>query len=84
MTNNAVQKFTKNFGCFEDANQLSYEAVEGILKDKIDISFKDQIIPQIKEIVKLTMKSVTDKLVADNCNWSCFELFGYDLMVDVN
>jgi len=30
------------------------------------------------------MKSVNDKLVSENCNKSCFELFGYDLMVDTN
>jgi len=30
------------------------------------------------------MKSVTEKLVNENYNKSCFELFGYDFMVDVN
>lgn len=30
------------------------------------------------------MKCVADKLVSENYNRSCFELFGYDLMVDVN
>lgn len=45
LTNNAIQKFTKNFGTFEDANQLSYEAVEQILKEEIDVSFKEDIIP---------------------------------------
>lgn len=38
----------------------------------------------MKEIIKMTMKCVADKLVSENNNRSCFELFGYDLMVDVN
>ena len=38
---------------------------------------------QVKYIVGLTMKSVKEKINVNNRNF-CFEIFGYDFMMDIN
>ena len=78
LTNNAVQKNLETYGAFEDGNQLSYARASEVT----GISFKEQIVPQTREIIVETMKSINEGLVEDKSKRSCFELFGYDFMVD--
>ena len=84
LTNNAVQKNTEGYGHLEDGNQLSYDSFQEYISanypDK-DISVKHTLYNKMKEYVNLTLLSVRKKLNPDYKKY-CFEIFGYDFMVD--
>lgn len=84
LTNNAIQKFSTNYGEFEDGNQMSFKLFQDFLiseyKDKAPKMEKD-ILPQIKNLVKKSMLAVRKKLNPDNRK-NCFEIFGYDFIID--
>ena len=86
ITNYSFQKHCLNFQKFELGNEVPFYDFQKFLdkefKDnKIDV--KTHIMNQIKYIVGLTMKSVKDKINANNRNF-CFEIYGYDFMLDIN
>lgn len=86
LTNNAVQKFSENYGQFEDGNQISFQDFQLYIDEKYadsKVSVKDDIVKEMKEIVKITFKSAEQYLYCDNKR-SCFEIFGYDFIVDSN
>ncbi|EAR91279.1 tubulin-tyrosine ligase family protein (macronuclear) [Tetrahymena thermophila SB210] len=84
LTNNAVQQHSKNYGKFENGNQMSFEDFQ-IFLDKTfpskNISLKDKIIPKMEEEIKLSLQSVRNKLNM-NQRPNCFEIFGYDFIID--
>ena len=41
------------------------------------------VLPKIKRIIEITMKSVKDKLNKQNSKF-CFEIYGYDFILDKN
>ncbi len=81
LTNNAVQKNNTDYGKFEDGNQLSFK----VLKNLVETEGGNyaEVISRIKWIVKTTALSVRKKL-NKNERSHCFEIFGYDFMLDVN
>ena len=91
LTNNAVQKTSKDYGRFEDGNQLSFDQFqEHIDQDhnikmkaegKPAISVRDDIVEDIKFVISKTIESVKRKIDANKRN-GCFEILGYDFMVD--
>ena len=86
ITNYSFQKHCLNFQKFELGNEVPFYDFQKYLdkefKDnKIDV--KKNIMDQVKYIVGLTMKSVKEKINANNRNF-CFEIFGYDFMMDIN
>jgi Tubulin-tyrosine ligase family len=84
LTNNAVQKNTEGYGHLEDGNQLSYGDFQEYINANFpgkDISVKDNLYNKMKEYVNLTLLSVRKKLNPDYKK-HCFEIFGYDFMVD--
>jgi hypothetical protein len=84
LTNNAVQKHSDNYGQFEDGNQMSFEEFQNYIDENFadsDISVKDKLANDMKEIVKLTFKSAENMLFVNNKK-SSFEIFGYDFIVD--
>ena len=86
ITNYSFQKHCLNFQKFELGNEVPFYDFQKYLdkefKDsKIDV--KKHIMAQVKYIVGLTMKSVKEKINANNRNF-CFEIFGYDFMMDIN
>ena len=94
LTNNAVQINSENYGKFEDGNvvQMSFKDISNKLTEFQDlknisnggspISIKDVIESQMQNIVKVTFMSAKDSFCKDsNCN-SCFEIFGFDFIVD--
>ncbi len=84
LTNNAVQKNTEGYGHLEDGNQLSYGDFQEYINANFpgkDISVKDNLYNKMKEYVNLTLLSVRKKLNPDYKKY-CFEIFGYDFMVD--
>ncbi|KAL4455740.1 hypothetical protein ABPG74_003150 [Tetrahymena malaccensis] len=84
LTNNAVQQHSKNYGKFENGNQMSFEDFQ-IFLDKTfpskNISLKEKIIPKMEEEIKLSLQSVRNKLNM-NQRPNCFEIFGYDFIID--
>jgi hypothetical protein len=62
LTNNAVQQHSKQYGNFENGNQLSFEAFRAILKEKdAPVSF-EAIYERIKELCYISMSSVRSKI----------------------
>ena len=84
LTNDAVQKFSEDYGKFEMANKLSYNDFQRYLdahsKDS-PVSFTQQIVPQLKALVKDSLQAVYLKLDKSHRLYS-FEVFGYDFMLD--
>lgn len=84
LTNNAVQKFSENYGTFEDGNQLSYKRFQEIINDThpdCGVSVYGDIIPQIKDLIVKSMYAVKKK-IDPHKRKHCFELFGYDFILD--
>jgi len=83
LTNNAVQKYGKNYGKHENGNIISLNDLEKYIpEDKPEITVAG-IKQRIKEIIKMTMESVKTKLNANGRKF-CFEVFGYDFILDVD
>ena len=84
MTNNAIQKNASNYGEFEEGNQLSYkqfqEYIDTHYADK-NINFYEDILPKMKNMVKHSLIAARKKLNPNNVKM-CFELFGYDFIMD--
>lgn len=82
LTNNAVQKYSDNYGQFESGNQLSFNAFHNYCKDNgLDIDVKGKVIPRIKELIQISMESVKKLINPNDCKYN-FEIFGYDFMID--
>jgi len=84
LTNWAVQKKAESYGEFEDANQMDFAQFQAHLdqfyaNDKID--FRKHLLPQMKELCKNSYLSAEKSLNINNRK-QCFELFGYDFMID--
>jgi hypothetical protein len=84
LTNNAVQKYSENYGTFEDGNQLGYKRFQEIINDThpdCGVSVYNDIIPQIKDLIVKSMYAVRKKLDPHRRKHT-FELFGYDFILD--
>ncbi|EAS01345.2 tubulin-tyrosine ligase family protein (macronuclear) [Tetrahymena thermophila SB210] len=85
LTNNAVQKYAKNYGEFEDGNILSLEQFDQFIKqagnkyEGLDLFGK--IVPTIREICLITLASAKKKLNSQDRKY-CFEMFGFDFFID--
>lgn len=71
--------YEKNYGLKEEGNQLSFKRASEMLDNKVD--FKRILDTSIRDIIELTLKSVDGKLNPQNKK-HCFEIFGYDFMID--
>ena len=85
LTNNAVQKYSKNYGKFEEGNIVSVKALAQELasQDQFASSLSaDQIetalYKQMREQIQLSYEAVRSKL---RFSKHSFELVGYDFMV---
>ncbi len=84
LTNNAVQKFCEHYGAFEDGNQLSFPQFQEYLNAKHPdqhIDVYGNLVRQMKDMITFSMLSVRKKL-NPNDRKTCFELFGYDFLID--
>ena len=84
LTNDAIQKHSAEYGKFENGNKLSYREFQRYLDHHFPdkkVNFTLNILPQIKEIVKDTMKASFLK-IDKNKRMHCMEIFGYDFMID--
>lgn len=53
LTNNAVQKYSTEYGKYEDGNQLSFQVLEEYLR-KNDISFEKDCLPRILDMIVMS------------------------------
>ena len=84
LTNNAVQKHAENYGDFEDGNQLSFPAFQKYIDDfypESGVSVYNHLVPQMHEVVLKTFNAVRRTLDPNRRKY-CFELFGYDFILD--
>lgn len=84
LTNNAIQKHAENYGDFEDGNQMSYDDFQKYIDEHYperNYNFKRDGIPRMKEMIRHSLLSVRRKLNPNNRKF-CFELFGYDFIMD--
>ena len=84
ITNYSFQKYNRNFQKYEKGNEVPFYEFQKFLDEEYSekkYNIKKDLLEQIKEIVKITMKSVKDKINKNNRNFQ-FEIFGYDFMMD--
>lgn len=84
LTNDAVQKWSVDYGKFEYGNKLSYSDFQQYLESlNSSVSFSDQILPQIRRLVQDSIKATFFKLDPQKRSLT-FEILGYDVMLDCN
>jgi tubulin polyglutamylase TTLL1/tubulin monoglycylase TTLL3/8 len=81
LTNYSIQKYNNNFSKYEIGNEISFKEFQNFLGEKIN--FKNKILPNIINIIKISINSVINKFNLINRNY-CFEIFGYDFILDEN
>jgi len=86
ITNYSFQKYNYNFQKFEKGNEVPFYDFQKFIDDKCykeNYKVNVDLMNKIKEIIKLSMLSVKDKINKNNRNYQ-FEIFGYDFMLDEN
>lgn len=85
LTNDAVQKYSKDYGKFENGNKVSYEDFRAlVLKDK-NVDFNETILPQMKQRIKEVFEASGPKLIGEvRTDYNGFEFMGFDFMLDDN
>ncbi|XP_052766867.1 tubulin--tyrosine ligase-like [Mya arenaria] len=85
LTNHCLQKdMSENFGRFEDGNEMFFEEFNRFLMEQHGTSLEASILPQIKDIVKKCFHIVKEKINTNGLGYVCFQLFGFDFLVDDN
>ena len=82
ITNHSLQKNSNNFELYELGNEMSYKDFKNyLISEKIPLEKFDYMINQMKSLIKISFKSVSNKLLKES-NILCFEIFGYDFILD--
>lgn len=58
-----------------------YQFEKYIEEKKLNIGFREKILPKIKELIALTFEAVKHNLNPNDRKY-CFEIFGYDFIID--
>ena len=84
LTNDAIQKHADDYGKYENGNKLSYSDFQRYLDSHCAYRhFFNEILPEIKEIVKDSVKASYLKIDPYRRTHS-FEIMGYDFMLDAD
>ena len=86
MTNDAIQKYSDDYGKYENGNKLSINDFQRYLDSNhasSNINFMRDIFTQIERLITDTFRAVYNKMDSNRLR-NCFELFGYDFMIDDN
>eukprot|EP00741_Cyanophora_paradoxa_P002202 tig00000555_g2134.t1 len=84
LTNNAVQKKGAEYGAFEEGNQLSFDDFQRYLDEQhadAGIDFRRDLFAKMLEHIKTSFLA-SRKLLNLSGRRHCFEVFGYDFMLD--
>lgn len=84
LTNNCLQKHGENFGKFETGNTLPLSSLQAYFDETfgdLGISVEKHLIPRMKDLIIDTLLSVK-KALNPKRRKTCFELFGYDFLID--
>jgi hypothetical protein len=79
LTNNAVQKFSEGYGSVADGNQLSFKELKEEM-ESLNLNF-EECLQKIHEHTRISLKATT-KLLNPMNRKHCFQIFGYDFMID--
>lgn len=86
LVNDAVQKYSEDYGKYEPGNKLSYCQLQKYFTNQYPdkkVHLERDIILQIKKIVTDTIRA-TFHLLDSKKRLNSYELFGYDFMFDDN
>ncbi len=82
ITNHSLQKKSSKFEQYEYGNEMSYSDFKSFMKEEnIPLENFNKMIEQMKFLVKISFKSVGNKLLRVT-PVLCFEIFGYDFILD--
>ena len=83
LTNNAIQKESEFYSKFELGNQLSFASIQDyFILNNSKIEFAG-LIETMKKMISLSFAAVKKKINLNNREF-CFEVFGFDFIVDSN
>ena len=73
-----------DYGQLEEGNQLSFAAASQMLKDQgMDVDIAQLMRGPIQDIIVMSLKSIeTGSKLNPAGKKHCFEIFGYDFMID--
>lgn len=83
LTNNAVQENCPKFSSFVKGNIISLQILENFAREQKPDLPKGYFMSQMIEHVKLVFEATFDILNPNNRR-HCFELFGFDFMIDAD
>ncbi|XP_071505283.1 tubulin--tyrosine ligase-like [Diadema antillarum] len=83
LTNHCIQEaHSKDFGKYEEGNEMFYPEFNRILEDHWQVNFRDKLLPQIEHIIRSCCLAVKEELSTEGLAYHSFQLFGFDFMVD--
>lgn len=92
LTNHCLQETGANYSKAEQGNELPLTAIDthalrGVTVERggerVKATYARDILPQLKRIIAVTLMAVRDHVLGDpGCCVSCFQLLGYDFIVD--
>ena len=84
ITNHSLQKKSNKFEKYEYGNEMSYNDFKTFLKsENISLDKFDKLINDMKFSIEISMNAIGKKFFKTE-NVLCFEVFGYDFIVDKN
>lgn len=88
LTNDAIQKYSSDYGKFEPGNKLTYSQLQRYLDSmprsgNQKYNFQTQIYPRMKQIATTAVRATYNFINPDKTH-NNFELFGFDFMIDQN
>lgn len=85
ITNYSFQKKCEGFSKYEYGNEISYQTFRNFLKStNQDTNLFDECIKTMIQMIKISMLSVGSKKLLKSKNVLCFQIFGYDFIIDEN
>lgn len=82
LTNNSVAKNSKNRKFIGDGNMWFSEELEDYLQERYGRNvWEEEVVPKMKQLVKNSLLCTGASLSDQK---GCFELFGYDILIDNN
>ena len=85
LTNYCMQKHSDNLGKFEEGNTLSFNQFQRYIDEhhgERGVSVREDLVPRMQNMVVDSIMATRSHLNRGNRKQRCFELFGYDFMVD--